>query len=219
MYSVDEYRERYSHSNTEDLVSLLAIDPDKLTPEARTALTDELERRGLQPTQSAVPVVQPNVPVDVRERYAKAPFSDRLGAFLIDCLIGLGPVILAGLVGLLIDLGKPSKTTMAINILGASAWGLYYGLTKDGGGRGQSIGKKKLDLMVVNVKTDLPCTMLQSVGRALVLGLLCVIPVFGWLIEPFSILVSSRGRRLGDYAAGTQVIRVSAYEAMVHTRK
>ena len=158
------------------------------------------------------------VVTDVSARYAKAPFSDRLGALLIDCVVGLGPMILAGLIGLLIDLGKPSKMTMAINIVGASAWGLYYGLTKDGGGRGQSIGKKKLDLMVVNVKTDLPCTMLQSVGRALVLGLLCAIPVFGWLIEPFAMLVSSRGRRLGDQAAGTQVIRVSAYEAMVHRR-
>jgi uncharacterized RDD family membrane protein YckC len=159
------------------------------------------------------------VPADVRSRYAKAPFSDRLGASLIDCVIGLGPLILVGLVGLWIDLGKPTKTSATINLLGSAAWALYYGFTKDGRGDGQSIGKKKLDLMVVNVKTDLPCTMLQSVGRACVLGLLCVIPVFGWLIEPFAILVSSRGRRLGDLASGTQVIRVSAYEAMVHKRR
>lgn len=155
----------------------------------------------------------------VTVRYAKAPFSDRLGAFLVDCVVGVGPVIVAGLIGLLIDLGKPSKMTMAINILGACAWALYYGFTKDGGGRGQSIGKKKLDLMVIDVNTDLPCTMGQSLTRALVLVLLCAIPVFGWLIEPFTILVTRRGRRLGDYAAGTQVIRVSAYEAMVHRRR
>jgi uncharacterized RDD family membrane protein YckC len=157
--------------------------------------------------------------IDVSARYAKASFSDRLGAFLIDCFVGLGPVILAGLVGVLIDLGKPSKLTTAINILGASTWALYYTFTKDGGGRGQSIGKKKLDLMVVDVKTDMPCTMSQSIMRAFLLALLTVIPVFGWAIEPFTILVSSRGRRLGDYAAGTQVVRVSAYEAMLHKRK
>jgi len=212
MFTVEEYRERYAHSNSEELISLLAIDPDQLTPEARAALSEEAERRGLQRSGRDV-VVSPTV-----YRYTKAPFSDRLGAFLFDTFVGLGPVIAAGLVGLIIDLGKPTKTTTQINLIGACAWALYYGLTKDGRGNGQSIGKRKLDLMVVSVKADLPCTMVQSLGRAVVLAVLCAVPVFGWLVEPFVVLVSRQGRRLGDFAAGTQVIRVSEYEAIRHKR-
>jgi len=152
-------------------------------------------------------------------RYPKAQFSDRLGAFLIDCVVGLGPVIAAGLIGLVIDIGKPTKTTTAINIFGASTWALYYALTKDARGRGQSIGKRKLDLMVINVEKDAPCTMPESLIRGFILIVLCAIPVFGWLIEPFTTLVNRTGRRLGDFAAGTQVIRLTAYEASTHHRK
>jgi len=209
MFTLEEYRERYSHSNSEELIALLGIDPDQLTPEARAALSEEAERRGLHLTTQAA-----TAPF----RYAKAPFADRLGAFLIDAAIALGPVIVAGLIGAIIDFGKPSKTTTEANIIGAMSWVLYYGFTKDGRGHGQSIGKRRLDLMVVNVKTDSPCTTGESLTRALMLWVLCTVPVVGWLIEPFAVLVRADGRRLGDIAAGTQVIRVNEYEAIRHTR-
>ena len=78
MFTLEEYRERYSHSNSEELISLLAIDPDQLTPEARAALSEEAERRGLQRSGPDV-VVSPTV-----YRYTKAPFSDRLvSVFLV----------------------------------------------------------------------------------------------------------------------------------------
>jgi uncharacterized RDD family membrane protein YckC len=40
-----------------------------------------------------------------------------------------------------------------------------------------------------------------------------VIPILGQLVEPITVLTSDDGRRLGDRAAGTQVVDVSTYEA------
>ena len=214
MFTLEEYRERYAHSNTEDLIALLAIDPHQLTPEARTALSEEAETRGL----SVMPGEASVVSKALRHRYAKVRFSDRLGAFFIDCLVGLGPALAAGLVGLIIDVGKPSKTTAAINALSLCTWALYYGFTKDGRGRGQSIGKKKFDLMVVKIETDTPCTTGASMMRAFTLCMLFMIPLVGWVIEPLAIAADEDGRRAGDAAAGTQVIRVSEYEAIQHQR-
>jgi len=93
----------------------------------------------------------------------------------------------------------------------ALVWAAYYGFLKDGQDRGQSIGKKKLGLMVVHLPTNAPCNRSQSALRALVMGATNVIPYLGWLIEPIAALAAEGGRRLGDHAAGTQVIAVDSY--------
>ena len=100
-------------------------------------------------------------------------------------------------------------------MLATMTWALYYGATKDARGNGQSIGKKMVGLMVVGTETNQPCTLGQSIGRALVRLLFGVIPVVGQLIEPIAVLVTDDGRRVGDRAASTQVIRASDYEARI----
>lgn len=68
-----------------------------------------------------------------------------------------------------------------------------------------------MGLMVVHTRDDLPCTREQSATRALVSVATGMVPAVGFLIEPLAALIDERGRRLGDEAAGTQVIPASAY--------
>jgi len=212
MYTVEEYRLRYARSSSEDLLSLLTIDPEQLTPEARQALAEETERRGLmqvQATEEIVPAAEDTVAVNFR--YPKAPLADRFGAYMIDAAIGLGPFAVAAVIALFFHWRLERPTAGLFNLFGGLAWAFYYGLTKDARPNGQSVGKKALDLMVVDIETNRPCLMGQSMGRALILILLNVIPLVGWLFEPVAVLARSDGRRLGDHAAGTQVIRRSDY--------
>jgi uncharacterized RDD family membrane protein YckC len=65
--------------------------------------------------------------------------------------------------------------------------------------------------MVVHLPTNQPCTTGQSALRYLVIFLCNLVPYVGWLIEPIVTLAAAGGRRLGDQAAGTQVIEASAY--------
>jgi uncharacterized RDD family membrane protein YckC len=90
-------------------------------------------------------------------------------------------------------------------------WAAYYGFVKDGQQRGQSIGKKRLGLMVVHLPTNAPCTRSQSALRQLVMAGTNLIPYLGWLVEPIAAMAADGGRRLGDQVAGTQVIAVESY--------
>jgi uncharacterized RDD family membrane protein YckC len=148
--------------------------------------------------------------------YPKAPFDRRLLAGLLDAAIACAPLGVAGaLSGAAAWLGS-AAIAIAVGVLtGAPAllWAAYYGFAKDGQARGQSIGKKKLGLMVVHLPTNAPCNRSQSALRALVMGATNVVPYIGWVIEPIAALAADGGRRLGDHAAGTQVIPVESYRA------
>jgi len=219
MYTVDDFRVRYSRASDEDLLSLLETDPTRLTPEARLALAEEAERRSLRlgdPVRG-VPILTESLEpsIDGRRKwyYAKASLGNRFGAMMIDGIVGLGPVIFAAILGWVFNLGQQSHATQVFNMIATSAWGLYYRFTKDARPNGQSIGKKICNLMVIDVETGAPCSLGQSIGRGLVLFFLNVIPILGQLVEPIMVLSSNDGRRLGDRAAGTQVVDVSTYEA------
>lgn len=212
MYTVDDFRARYSRASDEDLLSLLETDPVQLTPEARVALAEEAERRALRlgdPVRALAPSIDPRR----KSYYAKAPSENRFGAWIIDGIVGLGPVIVAAIVGWVFNLGQQSHTTQVINMIATSAWGIYYRFTKDARPNGQSIGKKICNLMVIDVETGAPCSLGQSIGRAFVLSIFNVIPILGWFVEPIAVISSDDGRRLGDRAAGTQVVDVNTYEA------
>jgi uncharacterized RDD family membrane protein YckC len=146
--------------------------------------------------------------------YPKAPFGGRFVAYLLDSLIVLvGVLPWAAVIGA----GAAGSTALAW-IFGAVAlattiWAIVYGFTKDGRPGGQSIGKKAMGLMVVHLPSNQPCTRGQSAVRYLVLFLCNAVPYVGWLVEPIVTLAAQGGRRLGDQAAGTQVIEASAYRA------
>ena len=148
--------------------------------------------------------------------YPKAPFDRRLLATLVDAAIACGPLGVAG--ALTTAAGWAGSAGMAILVgvvAGAPAflWAAYYGFVKDGQERGQSIGKRRLGLMVVHLETNAPCNRAQSALRQLVMAGTNVIPYIGWLVEPVAAMAADGGRRLGDHAAGTQVIAVESYRA------
>jgi uncharacterized RDD family membrane protein YckC len=100
---------------------------------------------------------------------------------------------------------------LVVAAVAATAWALWYSFTKDGRPGGQGIGKKMMGLMVVHLQSNQPCNRNQSALRYLVMFLLNLVPYVGWLIEPIVLLAAAGGRRLGDNAAGTQVIQASDY--------
>ena len=207
--TLDEYRARYARSSSDDLWELLQTDPKGLTPEARQALAEETARRGIDRRGAPAPTV-----IDAPRRpyiYPKAPLGERFAAYIIDSIIGVGPVITAAIFDFLFRIAQnPANRT--INMVATVTWAIYYGATKDARGNGQSIGKKMVGLMVVGTDTNEPCTIGQSTGRAFVRLLFGAIPLVGQLIEPIAVLATHDGRRIGDRAASTQVIRASEYE-------
>jgi uncharacterized RDD family membrane protein YckC len=165
--------------------------------------------------QSLVPT-QPvsGQPPAVARLYPKAPFDRRLLATLLDAAIACAPLGVVGIVAAAVAWAISGGVAFVIGILvGAPAllWAAYYGFIKDGQPRGQSIGKKKLGLMVVHLPTNAPCSRSQSALRQLVMAGTNLIPYLGWLVEPIVVLAADGGRRLGDLAADTQVIAVESY--------
>ena len=163
-----------------------------------------------QCTPSAVPQstpgqcsVQPQYTTVMEMNYPKVGFGSRFLAYIVDSLI-CGLPLVPGLVLLGID-GMEIIGGLLLFVTGC--WGFYYSFCKDGLAGGQSYGKKMNGLMVVSLSTNQPCTKGKSALRALS----WYIPYVGALIEIVMILVTDKGRRLGDKFAGTQVIEVSQY--------
>lgn len=148
--------------------------------------------------------------------YARAEGGPRLVAWLIDAVIGLLALVPGAT---LAAAGYAAGEDEGMMVMGGITfcvgfcWAVWYGFTKDGINGGQSIGKRRVGLMVVHLPSDLPCTRAQSAIRALVAIACNVVPAVGWLIEPVMVFIGEDGRRLGDRAADTQVIAVDAYPA------
>lgn len=215
MDTVDNFRARYARTSDDDLLAILAVDPHSLTPEARQALGEEIIRRGLRgpgtEELAQATYVGPVTGTPVM-RYAKASIGGRLLAYIVDTVIGLAPIVGAGIYGYMSSLSPSRGAGISfIIIIAALVWAIYYTFTKDGREGGQSIGKEMVNLMVVNVNTNQPCSRGDSALRALILFLLQLIPAVGWLIEPMVAIFSEDGRRLGDRVANTQVIDSRAY--------
>ena len=206
----------YGRLSDDDLRSIASVDAENLTPEARQALANELARRSLR-VATALPrphseFLQPPTTTTGEWRYPKARLGARFLAYILDGLMATIPAaFIIGIGVALMPRHGGNGAVAAVAILIGVAWWLYYSFAKDGWTGGQSLGKRATDLMVVDVRTNQPCTVGQSALRALILLLLNCIPGLGWLIEPIVVFASENGRRLGDLAAGTQVIDTSAY--------
>ena len=90
---------------------------------------------------------------------------------------------------------------------------IRYSLIKDGLGEGQSYGKKALGLMVVNVKSNNPCSKSNSLGRNIMTSVISSVPYIGWLVEVIMVFANQEGRKIRDLVAGTQVIEVKEYKS------
>ncbi len=150
--------------------------------------------------------------------YPKADLGKRFGASLLDGLASLMLAIPAILFFLLsineFDSYRGDDDLGALYVLLGFLLLLIpigYTFFKDGLSGGASWGKKAAGIMVVSLDANLPCTQGKSFLRGLIMGLLGIIPIVGWLIEPIMVLADQNGRRLGDKAANTQVINKEYY--------
>lgn len=146
-----------------------------------------------------------------RSSYPKARVFARLIAKLIDVYIGVAMPIIASAIGLAMSSKSGISVVNVLLLISSIVWAIYYTLTKDAHNGGRSMGKRAMKLMVVNVMTGQPCSTGESATRAFVAGLVGLLPFIGWAIEPGFVLFSGDGRRLGDKAAGTQVIERETY--------
>ena len=227
MPSLDTYRAEFRAASDEELVKRAA--PARgaapaLSAEAWLALTEEMERRGLAAPDDALADLAleeyqaaplPVAPVrDARTgavQYRRASLGSRLVALVVDWFVAFAP--LAVPIALMVATEPQSGPSLAIAILlmiAGVGWAFYYRLTKDGRPNGQSIGKSLVDLMVVDLETNAPCTRGKSALREIVWLGLNALP-FGFLVEPLFAIIDDRGRRVGDRASNTQVIEVADY--------
>ena len=215
METVDTFRARYARTSDEDLLALIAVEPQNLTNEARLALAEEARRRDLQgpgvETLLATVTYTPWVDSTREMRYPKAPPGPRLLAWIVDGFVGAAAFVGTAAIGVFNNWLTGGGQLLWLAVVVSIIWAVYYSFAKDGRDGGQSIGKGMLDLMVVNVKTNQPCTKGESSLRALVMFALNLLPFIGFFIEPIMVLAAEDGRRLGDRAANTQVIRSSDY--------
>jgi len=166
--------------------------------------------------------------------YPKANLGSRFVAALLDGLVGLGlsiPSIILLVIGITMSTShscsydsygypyrSPSGDGYIVFIVLAVllfALPLTYAFIKDGLGRGQSIGKKAMGLMIVHLDDNTPCTKGKSALRYLISGLINIVPYLNFLtmwIEPIMVLATEDGRKAADFAAHTQVIEVQHYK-------
>lgn len=145
--------------------------------------------------------------------YSKANLGNRFFASLIDGLISLAlsiPTIIC-FVFAFIQFDDYKREFGAFLLLMAALFYLMplaYNLIKDGLGKGQSYGKKAVEIMVIDLDRNSPCKFGKSCSRNIIMMLVNIIPFVGWLIEPIMVIATEDGRRLGDRVANTQVIDV-----------
>ena len=86
-----------------------------------------------------------------------------------------------------------------VSLFIASITGLAYFLFSDALANGQSIGKKLLDIKVIDKETMQPCSLAQSFLRNITFPL----GIFDWVFIFFG-----SHRRLGDFIASTIVVKI-----------
>lgn len=193
---------RYKRSTDEELSELATYGREGFAPGAWDALQGEMIQRQLE-----LPEVRLQASVAA---YPKAPVVRRLGAAVIDWIIAISAGFPSGYVLASVELEFSQLGIKGmigfVMVCAPWIWATWYLLAKDGRAGGQSIGKKRLGLMVIHLHSNQPCSMRDSALRVLVL---CV--PFVSSIESLLVLLTEDGRRLGDRMTHTQVIAVGAY--------
>jgi uncharacterized RDD family membrane protein YckC len=190
-----DLRERYESLATEELLEL----------KARATLTDTAARllEQVLAARSVSSEEQVRVTAEIEQRVAEqreaiaslASLGERLGAQLIDSFIAAAIVLMSFFLGIV---------AFPLLILGSVA-AFAYLLLADGLPRGQSIGKRAVDIAVIDRQTRKPCTFIQSFLRNFLLMLLGIID---WVF-----IFGRTRQRLGDMAANTIVVRLKQHAA------
>jgi uncharacterized RDD family membrane protein YckC len=154
------------------------------------------------------------VPIYKQQVYPKASLGNRFLAMLLDSLVALGlslPAIFCFVFGAA-GMEHKKADQNGILMMGIGAFLILlpigYMFIKDGLNRGQSYGKRAMDLMVVDLRTYQPCDKGKSAMRQVVSMCVGFIPLVGSFIEPIMVLATDDGRKLSDKAANTQVVDI-----------
>ena len=187
-----QLRENYALRTTEELIELRAR--DDLTPLAYGVLDEELKSRGVPEAQ-----VKQEVVIHREARATRlsalnrlAGRGTRLGAKLIDVF---GVMLVIGVLAFGVFLLAPPAVSDAIANVLLLVWLLYL-LFKDGF-RGQSIGKRLLKIVVVEVGTGQVCSLPRSAVR----NAFSFLGIIDWVWA-----LGENRQRLGDIVAGTCVV-------------
>ena len=156
--------------------------------------------------------------------YPKANVGNRICASLLDTICSMIAyfglltfgMILAYIFSALGSSGGFAAFISSLGMIIAFIIAVVYPYVKDGIGRtgkygfrpGQSYGKRICNTMVINVKTNQPC----SIGESALRNLILCIPLLGF-VDVIIGLASDDGRRIGDKVADTQVIDVANYKS------
>lgn len=142
-------------------------------------------------------------PENVSIEYELAGFASRCGAAVLDLLLQLAALLALALVYLLlvttIHFSIVGWPTAVLIITGFMLWYGYF-LYFETAWNGQTPGKKALRLRVVKyggTPIDLSCAAIRGLIRVIDMTVLGLI----------SILVTPKSQRLGDFAAGTLVVK------------
>ncbi len=150
---------------------------------------------------------QPNYNMGPQVVYPKAGLGGRFFAYIIDGFItGLlfVPLLIIAFVMGLSLLYYDSAFLFYLLIILFALIPLSYAYLKDGIGKGQSLGKKMMGLMVVNLENNTPCSKGQSFLRNFIGGIT-------FIFDCFIVLSAADGRKIADKVANTQVIEVKDY--------
>jgi|GEM_PF-2253754 len=167
-----------------------------------------------QPTSPAPPSqpTAPPQPTAPGTPYPRGPLGGRLLALIADSIIASALLPLAML--LYIPDAIEADATGGVPFLGlgllavAGLWYTAYFLGRDAFG-GAGFGKRLAGLVVASTDSGSIARAGATIVRQVVLFALNLIPLIGGLIEPLMVLVDKEGRRLGDKAAKTQVVKAS----------
>jgi uncharacterized RDD family membrane protein YckC len=157
----------------------------------------------------------------IPEIYDSAPIGRRFLAYLLDGFITL--LFFIPSIILILDYFREYYTYGSISMIGYNPSKIIFGfillflpftysLIKDGLGNGQSYGKRALNLMVVNINSNNPCSKSNSAGRNIMFSIVSCVPYIGYFVEIIMVFANPDGRKISDLVAGTQVIDANDYK-------
>ncbi len=158
--------------------------------------------------------VQIQTTQNVTLEYEVADLGHRIGATLIDWFI-----VIAYLVGISMIIPElmrsiESESLQVILMIIAGIPFLFYNLLFEVFMNGQTIGKKAVNIRVVRLDGGEP-----TLGGYLLRWMLGLFEIYSFMGVPamLAVLISAKGQRIGDRAAGTTVVRVRPAATLADT--
>lgn len=128
----------------------------------------------------------------------------RAGAYLIDFLLRIAVMVVAGICLVFAGIAIGGQVAMGVWLLAFFLLDWLYPVIFEAGKRGATFGKRAMGLRVVQANGS-PITLGQAVVRNF-LRFIDSFPAFTYVFGLTSCLATKRFQRLGDLAAGTVVI-------------